>query len=69
MSGDFDPGMIVHNHDSQKHGRTAIMYLLVVLEWLLRSVPFSGNILNAVNASSFSNMLVAIFTAPGARLA
>lgn len=45
------------------------MYLLVVLEWLLRSVPFSGNILNAVNASSFSNMLVAIFTAPGARLA
>jgi len=62
--GGFDPGMVVHNHDSRKHGRAAIMYPLYAMERFIRFFPFSKNILNGINGAPYSNMLLGIFTAP-----
>ncbi len=60
--GGFDPGMVVHNHDSLKHGRAAIMYPLWAMERLIRLIPLSRNVLTKLNNAVFSNMLVGIFT-------
>jgi hypothetical protein len=62
--GGFDPGMVVHNHDSRKHGRTPIMYPLYAMERLISRLPFAKHILSKLNGQPLSNMLVGIFRVP-----
>lgn len=65
--GGFDPGMVVHNHNSRTHGRTAIMYPLWAMERLSRLLPSSKHVLTKLNGASYSNLLVGIFTSEGGK--
>ncbi len=59
--GGFDPGLIVYNHDSQKHGRRTVWLPFWIVDRIFNRVPICRHILAHFNHPAFSHMLLGIF--------
>ncbi len=63
--GGFDPGLMVANHDSRRHGRRAVMYPLWVVDRLFRLFPACRTAAVRWNRAPFSHMLLGVFSYGG----